>query len=889
MRRASVCGGIAVLLALWCGGVFGTNLLVDADFSPDRLGGLLNWECTQEPLSAFVTRTADGACGSAGAVRIAGLSRGGSFIQNDIRLVPGEPYRLSASVRTRGLPERGVSLVLYGIGWKGREMRVHLPPDTQGEWVRIETSCKSVTPVRDDTYFAGLHCAADLPSDAVVEMSSPCLEALSERGRVESRPRAENTAKTMFRIVPIAPKLAWVDPEKGEMEFYYGADLDRRFADYSLRAYLDGELRASAALNASRRVSLTLGASTVGKHVLRVELVDTVTGATVAENTYPVQCRTEETHAVGRRLNNLVTELMSEPLTNRTYSFVNPRAGWVFVGFDGAGADARGFIDGAAEPAVVPRPGEPLQTMRWLAAGRHTLDVRGTCGGTLAVRAVKAIVSRPADACPTDIRTHHYGLSFFRRFVLPWYNTVQNWRDPKPGSPAASGARSAISEYLGRGMAVQGAAHLPSVSARRGTVEGILAALTDRKWGWQTGRDLFFDENRMGGPLMHHENFAEALWRVADSGQAVNTCYADGERYPFDQPRAQANEIAAVVNSGFGRGCLALEAYPQAYPDAARAIAFADRFLRFAKSAEAMVPAAKGSTYYHFAYWLLPGANGYDGWTSAAADFRVLSDAIFRRVAADPAFAETVWGVGFGAFFTTDEEMVRWMMRLVRHYAIEGRTDSLAESLGYPYNPGYVQDGDFTRGLEAWNVQPAQGDSLRALTIPRYGLRGQSRGKHLNGVDGLGDTLALFERRAERPNRLSQRISGLVPGRRYALVYISQDYDQYLKTPGAQGKESAFRVDFEGAENVAALETACGGMDYQLAKPGHYYVYRHRLVFRATAPEVTIIFLDRAPGEGEAVSNRLGQRRMINFIHVHDYFEGEPGDVEDLIGLKTEE
>ena len=860
------------------------NLVVDADFSSDGLGGYLNWSCGGEVPERAAIRLPKAGPDCSDAVLLKGFHESGSFAQTGYRLAVGEPYRISVWTRTKGLPQGCARWIIWGIGWKGPECSVSFPTNTNGRWTQIEATCQSMPAAKaGTTHFLNVHFKADMPDDATIEIARPEVVPLSEKGQKESKTPPMQVRREHFRIAPINPKLSEVDPDSGEMTFYYGAELPEPCEDFEIRASVDGVFRGSGCMDDTRRVTIRMGRIQPGDHSLTVNLINCKTNRRLSRDVYQIRARKPEVYDVGKPLNNLVTELVAAPAADGDVTFVNPRDGWVFIGLTDAGDAAEVLLDGDAAPVIRKRDGEPLQTMRHLLAGRHVLTLRGVRGGRLAVRAVKALVCRANDPCATDFRTHHYGESFYRRFVLPWYNTVQNWMDPASPVRFDPANDAAVRSYAERGMRIAGAAHLASTDERRGDVDEIIKAIRGERWGWVSGRDIFFDENRMLGPHDHHENFAEALWRSYTAAQAFYVCYADGGRIPFQEPRINANEISAVVNSGAGRGCLALEAYPHAFADEKTAYAQVDRYLEFAKSIEAIMPAAKNSVEYHFAYWLQPSQGGFDAWNSAEADMRVLTDHMFRRVAVDPSFRDTVWGVGFGAFFTTDEEMVRWMMRLVRHYAVEGRTESVSESLGYKYNPGYVRNGDLETGMEGWDVDAAAPDSLKRIVIDRYARRGQGR-RYTKG--DVGNALALFVRQPNRANRMSQKISGLVPGRRYALIYISQDYDQYLKTPGAQGKEYAFRVDFNGAMNEPALETASGGMDYQLKNPSHFYVYRHRLVFRAQSPEVTITFLDRAPGEPEDVTTHLGQRRMINFIHVHDYFEGDERDVEDMLKLR---
>jgi hypothetical protein len=107
------------------------------------------------------------------------------------------------------------------------------------------------------------------------------------------------------------------------------------------------------------------------------------------------------TAAGAKRLNNLVTELLRvqapEPGGLRQYRFMNPRDGWVFVAADAVvedGGEVWIALDSAAaqDAVIVHRQGPPriLETMRWLLAGEHTLEVHAE-GGTASHLVVRAM------------------------------------------------------------------------------------------------------------------------------------------------------------------------------------------------------------------------------------------------------------------------------------------------------------------------------------------------------------------------------------------------------------------------------------------------------------------------------------------------------------------
>ena len=163
-----------------------------------------------------------------------------------------------------------------------------------------------------------------------------------------------------------------------------------------------------------------------------------------------------------------------------------------------------------------------------------------------------------------------------------------------------------------------------------------------------------------------------------------------------------------------------------------------------------------------------------------------------------------------------------------------------------------------------------------------FGKGTQGRQK---AADGEGDDFALMTRCADRPNRLSQTLKGLEPGRYYTLLFYTSDYEEYLKLvekPVRKGV-ARFRADIRGGEKVPALCLDSVGPKYSHA-PAKLVIHRHRLVFKATASTVTVTFLDRAEGEGDAVTDEVGLRQMVNFVSVKKYFLGEQ-TIDELVAL----
>ena len=688
-------------------------------------------------------------------------------------------------------------------------------------------------------------------------------------------------ARTFPRIVPINPKLSEIDPMTGVIELYYPGRFPKGRENYILDVGMDGVWRTSSPIGADGFVRLRLGATTEGAHSLRVQLTDLTVGRrpAVSQSVYQICAKHAFEYDTGRRLNNLVTELYAGSLVDGRVEFVNPRDGYVaFVVDGGAMWSLRPLmrLDGENENIMPAADDEPTIAMRWVSAGRHVVSVvngQDARCPRLSIRAVKAIRNRDANGDWSDLR---------RRFVIPYANIGTPWNDS--GLERAFGGGS-VSNGIVR-LARRGHRLIPSVNmdphglALRRDIQTVEEKIRNSV-AWRLGMEVAVDENRVGveTEYLHHYTMAEAIWQLSMPSQAINMFWAGcthGNK--FACPESMVSELSAIANSGGGKGLNIFETYQRSTRNFNDVEKQFDDTIACMKSMADMVPATKRTALCHFGTYYFPG--NYTPLASPYADHRVLLDKWVKRVATESDLGDVLAGIGSGSYHHTDEEMVRWIAAIIRHYAIDGRTDSLAEKFGYKYNPGFIANPDFDDGLKDWTVDAvvaggAMGSSrptVAPLRIPGYG--GSRQGRQRAG--SAGDCMAFFVRESRRANRLSQKISGLVPGRHYALVFYSSDYDEYLgmkenKTGIPQGRRR-LRADFLGGENVPSLELHHYGASG--IKAGKLSICRNRYVFRADAPEVVLAILDRDANEGEAVTEDIGLRQIVNFVEMHEYYTG---------------
>ena len=660
------------------------------------------------------------------------------------------------------------------------------------------------------------------------------------------------------RLVPVDPLLDFVDADKAEIRFF-----DDRDGTFFTRSY---------------------GALPEGRHEISVERG----GLT---NRYAITARKARNLPPGRRLNNFVSELLSADLKDGEVSFVNPREGWVFIGFDRPHRGASACLDGAADPAVVFREGEPSETMRWLKDGAHRLTLKGTTGGRLVVRSIPSMkqTARTFANETTDVRRGRegYGWDFFRRWLIPNYNIFVvggGWK-----------RRTATEERMVRGnklLAERGKRLMAACDIRPFRQDELRADYAKmRTWvcgsnGVREGIPLEVDEHQVNAGKDKMDAFAEATWAMAaerpDLPMLVDYC--DLPWRVFTNFTGQASSISAALNTGGGHGMLVPEMYLGAMRSEEKMLKQEEFALAYVEALRSLMPSAPSRVMHLMNGWLTLG--DWTSHSSSEVDLKYVYDHYVWRLATDPKFHDA-GGVGMSTL-ACNEEMARWVARLVRHYCIEGRTDFLSERLGYRLRPEIVKNGDFMDGDAGWTLAPAEGGSVRTARRERFGGKvGQCRMQR--DTNREGEFFAAFTRSAKGPNRLFQRVTGLVPGKCYALTYAFADLDDVEK-PGSVEPDEAFGATLSCAAFVDELfvETKAPS-DKARAKAKkegqavHCVNVTRRFVFRATATEGELVFSDwkGAADPGGAP----GRRHLVNYIGICPYYLESEAELEELKAL----
>jgi hypothetical protein len=252
-------------------------------------------------------------------------------------------------------------------------------------------------------------------------------------------------------------------------------------------------------------------------------------------------------------------------------------------------------------------------------------------------------------------------------------------------------------------------------------------------------------------------------------------------------------------------------------------------------------------------------------------DYHVWMDQQMNLAANHPSLAG-IAGLNWWTSLLADEETVRFVGKLYRHYAIEGRTDLLTRD---PLFLRHIQNADFEQGTESWTLHSAAEGTIAAKSFPRYGrieFRYMGLGRPAD-PEHIGDTFLWMKRDQRGPNTFSQTIKDLQPGRLYSMKMLTCDYEDLVK-PKKKTREEANR--FIGSvmlENVEVDAKRSFSEMYSSSPEPEIPVWitYHWKVFRAKESTARLTVSDWI--DDKQPNSNFGQEQTFNFIEIQPYHE----------------
>lgn len=584
-----------------------------------------------------------------------------------------------------------------------------------------------------------------------------------------------------------------------------------------------------------------------------------------------------DTETPGKRLNNFVRQLAAGDVQNeKLYQFSNPREGWIYIAVS-SGTSPQVILKGVninETYELEDIQGGLHETMRYLSAGDYNVSFKGA-KGTFAVHTIPFIIM-------TEYHDDRPYVNMSKKEELEFrdvHNTVQGnfarhyqkvgMDTEKPNSVALK----RMAEWTKRGRFNVTNSPIPGESKR--AMPGKNVPPVEESFEYWSNAYAMKHQN---GIMMDEFGYAEreeykhwaaAIRRISEN----NVGNINRKVFAYCIKNWHSNKKAsdlhrAIIDSGF---FFAPEIYIEEKPSEAEAkieclTQLVDMLYRWKR--DSFFPLRQIVVTLSNCTGIICSNDRYP-WV----DYKVFYEMQIRSLALDPRL-DGLGGITAWVNTYADEETLRWMGKLYRHYCIEGKTSPLYMNNGYSYNLDYVRNSEFMEEFKHWKIIPAQKGSIYLQEILWYGA---NRGTHNNFfVQGPGDTFAVMRTFANKPNELRQEIKRLIPGKTYCARIISGDFTA-LKNNDVKNKILPVSITIEGGELIPGkcnLTSILAGRGVSMPLPimaKKTLVNYHMVVFRALQPEADLVITDRF--KDGTTDLKEGDEVMVNFIEVQPYFE----------------
>jgi hypothetical protein len=364
-----------------------------------------------------------------------------------------------------------------------------------------------------------------------------------------------------------------------------------------------------------------------------------------------------------------------------------------------------------------------------------------------------------------------------------------------------------------------------------------------------------------------HAVYGEAIKKIrGDDRYKTKTLYAyiGGSGKKLNQEIIGTNFIRTIIDCGYR---VALERYLHEMSSEKGSKDALQAFVDGIADWEAKEPGVKKQMVIAFGLFSMPpgGLNKQPN-----VDYHVWMDQQMNIVANHPAMTG-VDGLEWWTSLLADEETVRFVGKLYRHYAIEGKTEMLTRD---PLFLTHIQNGDFEKGTQGWTLHPAEDGTIAVKSFPRYGrIEGRFMGLGRPAdPEHIGDSFLWMKRSEKGPNTFSQTIQDLEPGRLYSMKMFSCDYNDLVnpKAKKIEETKSTGTVIIEGVDVDAKrsfTEVYSSTPEPKIPVCITYYWK----VFRAKATTARLTVSDWQSESEPGVA--FAQEQTFNFLEIQPYRE----------------
>ncbi len=589
-----------------------------------------------------------------------------------------------------------------------------------------------------------------------------------------------------------------------------------------------------------------------------------------------------------RKLNNLVSELLEVSAISKSsnsFTFTRSRDGWIFISatYTGKGI-VRIFLDQAPRGDAIlvndADGGKLGEGMRYVTKSKHTIHVE--CEGDIRVEklVVKAIPELIHCGLGFDPAIKSYGLydmNFLKRDILPNVTTlvVPN-HITLPASVIEDWHRQGKWFVAEVGIDSQGKSaddhfkYWTAVYDKSPFIDGILVNEFIINNSSSATLTLSPERRKKLEQEQQRNLWCEAAIKQmrADDKYKGKTFYAyfGGSGKKLNKEVIGPSFIRTLIDS---HSRIALERYLFERSSEKASHDALEEFVNGIADWESKEPGVKNRMVIVFGSFNMPpgGLNKLPN-----VDYLVWMDLQVNAVANQSALSG-IDGLEWWTSSQSDEETVRWVGKLYRHYAIEGNTDMLTKP--DPLFLAHIHNADYEKGTDGWTLNAAEMGTIKARSYPRYGrIEGRYMGLgRLADPEHIGDTFLWMKRSAKGPNTFSQTIRNLEAGRLYSMKMFSCDYNDLINQK-AKKLEEATRftgnVVIEGVE----MDVKKSFNEIYLSNPeppqGVWITY-HWKVFRALGTTARLIVSDW-PKENEP-GTPFGLEQTFNFLEIQPYRE----------------
>jgi hypothetical protein len=584
-----------------------------------------------------------------------------------------------------------------------------------------------------------------------------------------------------------------------------------------------------------------------------------------------------------RKLNNLVAEVLVEtsiPAPGGSFRFSRASDGWVFISSTGDGSANVFLNDGST--AVLSHSaiaGSRREAMRPLAKGEHHLRVEVAPGSKLdrlSVRAIPELIHCGLGFDPQIKSYGPYDMNFLAADILPNVTTLIVPHNIQLSGAVIDGWHRQGKRFVAE-VGINPQATTPQEHFQYWTgfydkapfLDGIIINefIVNRPMIEWVERMTPERQARVEREREQYEAYSEAIKRIrADERFKGRTFYAyvGGSGKKLNQEVIGTNVIRTLVNCGYR---VALERYLHEMSTDKGSTEALQTFIDGIADWEAREPGVLRQMVIAFGLFSMPpgGINKQPN-----VDYHVWMDQQMNLAANHPALSGLA-GLEWWTSTLADEETVRFVGRLYRHYAIEGRTNLLATD---PLFLPHIENADFEKGTESWTLHPAEEGTIAAKSFPRYGrIEGRYMGLGRPAdPEHIGDTFLWMKRSEKRPNTFSQRIKDLTPGRLYSLKMFSCDYDDLVNPKPRKPEEVRFigSISIDGVDVDAKRSFSEVYSSSPEPKVPVCITYFWK-VFRARGPTATLTVSDWPAGSEPRLG--FGQEQTFNFLEIQPYHE----------------